>query len=234
MEGKFVVPMDYWYRWAHHIGLQHISVLRGTEVYSARVTPNLTTYDLHAEARYNVYMRKPFTPLDFDGIDCDSTVTEKRVKRVTVGGKECHLPFFFAGVWFDDCTTLYGNDQWCGLKREISEGDDSHDYRGERWDYCQHVLYDPPTPVPDAVGAVAEVVKGKARDEDGAGPAKGTKNRQRAAAAMHKLRAQSDEIEGEEGEEGEEEEGKGAQKKRGGTGGVEKAKRGKTKNGDKN
>ena len=58
MEGGLGVQAHYWHKLALEAGID-VRVARGEEVYSTRVIPTLTHYDLHAYFRYNVYLRKP-------------------------------------------------------------------------------------------------------------------------------------------------------------------------------
>jgi len=120
-EGPSTVGPLYWYRFAHDMGVSDVRVLRAGEVYSKRKVPEMDTYDLHATVRYNVYFRKPDTPLRFETTDCHAVESNVVQPRETVDGQPCHFPFYYKGVIFDDCTTVDdGNGrEWCALERSV-------------------------------------------------------------------------------------------------------------------
>ena len=60
---------------------------RGEEVYSRRVFPNLTHYDLHASFRYNVYLLKHQPNDKVPEIDCTALKRREQRRRYTVDGR---------------------------------------------------------------------------------------------------------------------------------------------------
>jgi len=119
-DGSAGFEMNYWYRFAHRLGIDRVRVVRGTEVYSQRRLPpgkHLPSYDLYAEYRYNVYFRKPTHPIDLDRMHCETVVSSHFTPRVTVSNAPCHLPFSVGGVVFDDCTN-HGERRMANVRRD--------------------------------------------------------------------------------------------------------------------
>eukprot|EP00960_Hanusia_phi_P066331 766376-Hanusia_phi.AAC.10 len=141
-EGNWDIPRLYWYRFAYLLGLK-VEVIGGENVYSKRVFPQLSHYDLHASLRYNVYLRKPlgYHKEILQGMSCQSFRTLHAQDSYTFDGKKCSFPFKYCkggcnssqsdGIYVDSCSKLGEVDEWCSTTPTFQG------WAGSNWGRCR-------------------------------------------------------------------------------------------------
>ena len=134
MEGSFALRRDLWFRLAQLLGGLEVDIVPAKDIYSRKTLAGLRTYDLHADYRYAVYMRKPADKAAqrlaaAAAVDCNFYDGRTRERRTT-DGRKCHLPFLLDGAPVYDCIWTSGRDrrEWCSTEPE---------YRVEALAFCE-------------------------------------------------------------------------------------------------